>query len=149
MLTFLNKAENLVARLAPDWLTSAVLRVALAVPFYFSGLTKWDSFGKLSESAEFLFQDEFKLHIFGKLIDYPFPYASAFAAGTAEILMPVLLVLGFFTRFAAFALLVMTAVIQITVPEGWPIHLTWAAMAMGILAIGPGRLSLDHLLRKA
>jgi putative oxidoreductase len=42
----------------------------------------------------------------------------------------------------------MTAVIQITVPDGWPIHLTWAAMAIGILAIGPGRLSIDQLLRK-
>jgi putative oxidoreductase len=148
MLAIINKAESLIARLAPDWLAAAALRVALAVPFYFSGLTKWDSFGKLSESAEFLFQDEFKLHIFGNLYDYPFPYLSAFAAGTAEIFLPVLLVLGLFTRFAAFALLIMTAVIQITVPDGWPIHLTWAAMAIGILAIGPGRLSIDHLLRK-
>jgi putative oxidoreductase len=148
MLAIINKTENLLARLAPDWLTSAALRVALAVPFYFSGLTKWESFGKLSESAEFLFQDEFKLHIFGKLYDYPLPYVSAYAAGTAEIFMPVLLVLGLFTRFAALALLIMTAVIQITVPDGWPIHLTWAAMAIGILAIGPGRLSIDQLLRK-
>ena len=28
-----------------------------------------------------------------------------------------------------------------TVPEGWPIHITWAAMALGIMAWGPGRLS--------
>jgi putative oxidoreductase len=148
MFAMLNRAENLLTRLAPDWLTGAVLRVALGVPFYFSGLTKWDSFGKLSESAEFLFQDEFKLHIFGKLIDYPYPYISAFAAGTAEVTLPILLVLGLFTRFAAFALLVMTAVIQLTVPDGWPIHLTWAAMALAILAIGPGQLSLDRLFRK-
>jgi putative oxidoreductase len=148
MLALLNSAENLITRFSPQWLVSAVLRLALAVPFYFSGLTKWDSFGKLSESAEFLFSDEFKLHIFGKVIDYPMPYYSAFAAGTAEILMPILLVLGLFTRFAALALLVMTAVIQITIPEGWPIHITWAAMALAIMAMGPGPLSLDHFLRK-
>jgi putative oxidoreductase len=148
MLAFLNKAENLITCLAPNWLASAALRVALAVPFYFSGLTKWDGFGRLSESAVFLFEDEFKLNIFGNTFNYPFPYVSAFAAGTAEIILPILLVLGLFTRFAAFGLLVMTAVIQLTIPSGWPLHLTWAAMAMGILAIGPDRLSLDHLLRK-
>jgi putative oxidoreductase len=148
MLAILNKAENLITRLTPDWLTSAALRVALAVPFYFSGLTKWDSFGALSESAVFLFEEEFKLNIFGKVINYPFPYASAFAAGTAEIILPILLVLGLFTRFAAFGLLVMTAVIQLTVPSGWPIHLTWAAMAIGIVMIGPGSLSLDRFFRK-
>jgi putative oxidoreductase len=146
MLAIINKAENLIARLAPDWLAGAALRVALAVPFYFSGLTKWESFGKLSESAVFLFEDEFKLNIFGNVINYPFPYVSAFAAGTAEIILPILLVLGLFTRFAALGLLIMTAVIQLTIPSGWPLHLTWAAMAIGILAVGPGRLSADHFL---
>ncbi|TWA43907.1 hypothetical protein FB008_1453 [Sinorhizobium medicae] len=40
----------------------------------------------------------------------------------------------------------MTIVIQFTVPDGWPIHLTWAAMALGVIAGGAGRLSLDHWL---
>jgi putative oxidoreductase len=40
----------------------------------------------------------------------------------------------------------MTLVIQLTVPDGWPIHLTWAAMALGIMALGPGWLSLDRLI---
>jgi putative oxidoreductase len=149
MFAVLNKTENLIARLAPHWLTGAVLRVALAVPFYFSGLTKWEGFGKLSESAVFLFEEEFKLNIFGNVINYPFPYVSAFAAGTAEIILPVLLVLGLFARFAALGLLIMTAVIQLTIPSGWPLHLTWAAMAIGVLAIGPGRVSVDHVLRKS
>jgi putative oxidoreductase len=148
MSAILNTAENLIAKLAPSALVSLALRLGLAFPFYFSGLTKWDSFGKLSESAELLFTEEFKLHIFGSVIDYPFPYYSAFAAGVAEIIFPILLILGLFTRFAAFALLIMTAVIQITIPGGWPTHLTWAAMALGILAMGPGPISLDRILRK-
>lgn len=148
MMPLLNRAESLITRLAPDWLTSVALRVALAVPFYFSGLTKWVGFGELSESAELLFTEEFKLHVFGSVIDYPFPYASAFAAGVAEILLPILLVLGLFTRFAALALLVMTAIIQITIPTGWPTHLTWAALALAIMAAGPGQLSLDQFMRK-
>jgi putative oxidoreductase len=58
----------------------------------------------------------------------------------------VLLVLGLGTRFAAFGLLLMTSIVELTVPDGWPIHLTWAAMALGIMAWGPGRLSLDYAL---
>jgi len=34
----------------------------------------------------------------------------------------------------------------LTVPDGWPIHITWAAMAFAIMAWGPGRLSIDHAL---
>jgi putative oxidoreductase len=147
MFSLINKIETLISRLAPNWVAAAALRVALAVPFYFSGLTKWEGFGKLSESAVFLFEEEFKLNIFGTVIGFPFPYATAFAAGAAEIILPILLVLGLFTRFAAFGLLVMTAVIQLTIPSGWALHLTWAAMAIGILALGPGRLSMDHFMR--
>jgi putative oxidoreductase len=72
----------------------------------------------------------------------------AFAVGSAEILLPTLLVLGLATRLAAFALLVMTLVVQLTVPDGWPLHLTWAAMALGIMAWGPGRASLDHRIER-
>jgi len=35
------------------------------------------------------------------------------------------------------------------VPDGWPVHITWAAMALAIIAYGPGRLSLDHLISRA
>jgi len=70
----------------------------------------------------------------------------AFLAGCAEIVLPVLLVLGLATRFAALGLLAMTIVVELTVPDGWPIHLTWAAMAVAVMAYGPGKLSLDRLL---
>lgn len=138
--------ENVIVRLLPSSLASAVLRVALAVPFFRSGLTKWDGFGQISESALYLFSDEFKLHVFGKVIDYPMPALAAYGAGIGEIVLPILLVLGLGTRFAALGLLVMTAVIQITLPDAWPLHLTWAAMAAGIIALGAGKLSIDYLL---
>ena len=35
-----------------------------------------------------------------------------------------------------------------TVPDGWPLHVTWAAMALAIMAWGPGRISLDHLIER-
>ncbi len=126
-----------------------VLRIALAVPFFKSGLTKWDGFLSLSPAAAFLFEDEFKLHIFGQAYDFPLPTAFAYLDGIAEIVLPVLLVIGLATRFSAFGLLVMTGVIQLVVPEGWAnFHLPWAGLALAIIALGPGTLSVDHLLEE-
>ena len=154
MITHTNIAtiENAVREFT-EWLACVaqvvappVLRIALAVPFFKSGLTKWDGFLSLSPAAAYLFEDEFKLHIFGQAYDFPIPTAVAFLDGVAEIVFPVLLVIGLATRFSALALLVMTGVIQLVVPEGWAnFHLPWAALAIAIIALGPGKLSLDHL----
>lgn len=148
ILPLLTKAEAIVAKILPSSLASLALRVALAVPFFRSGLTKWEGFGQISESALFLFSDEFKLHVFGRVIDYPMPTLAAYGAGIGELAFPILIVLGIATRFAALGLLLMTAVIQLTVPDGWPIHLTWAAMALGIIALGAGKISIDYLLNQ-
>ena len=49
----------------PRSVTLLVMRIAVALPFYFSGLLKWEGFFKLKDTAVFLFEHEFKLHIFG------------------------------------------------------------------------------------
>lgn len=120
------------------------LRAALAVPFFRSGLTKWDGIGRLSDGARYLFAEEFRLHLFGQEFAYPFPTAMAWASACAEVALPVLLVLGLGTRAAALGLLAMTAVIQLTVPDGWAnFHLPWAAMALAVATYGPGPFALD------
>ena len=142
------KVTDWLARVA-QVLAPPVLRIALAVPFLKSGLTKWDGFLTLSPAAGFLFEDEFKLHIFGQAYDFPLPTVFAYVDSIAEIVLPVLLVIGLATRFSAFGLLVMTGVIQLVVPEGWAnFHLPWAGLALAIIALGPGPLSLDHLLER-
>jgi putative oxidoreductase len=126
------------------------LRLALAIPFYRSGLTKWDGFLQLSDSADALFSDEFKLHLFGGEYPFPAPHLMAFASGCMEIALPILLVLGLGTRLAALGLLGMTAIIQLTAPEGWAnFHLIWAATALAIIVHGPGAISLDALIGRA
>lgn len=147
--------ENADRELA-DWLARIaqvvappVLRIALAVPFFKSGLLKWDGFLSLSPAAEFLFEDEFKLHIFGQAYAFPLPTMVAYFDSIAEIVLPVLLVVGLATRFSALALLIMTGVIQLVVPEGWAnFHLPWAGLALAIIALGPGALSVDHWLQR-
>ena len=75
------------------------------------------------------------------------PELVAAMASTAEIVLPILLAFGLLTRWAALGLLGMTAIIQLTYPDGWAnFHLYWAAMALAILTFGPGAISLDRLL---
>jgi len=126
-----------------------LLRIALAIPFFRSGLTKWDGLS-LSGGATYLFANEFKLHILGGEYSFPFPTVAAFLSASGEIVFPILLVLGLGTRFAAAGIIVMTAVIQLVIPDGWlTYHLPWAAMAFALLATGPGALSLDRLIARA
>ena len=141
-----DRASLLVQTLAQAWLVQLVTRVALSVPFWKSGMLKWNGFLQLNDTAVTLFTDEFKLHLPGGPYAFPAPTVMAFLSGSAEIILPILLVLGFGTRFAATGLLFMTLIVELTVPDGWPIHITWAAMALGIMGLGPGRLSLDALI---
>ena len=140
-------ASRLVQAVALPSLVQLVMRLALAVPFWHSGILKWDGFLKLSDTAVTLFSDEFMLHLPGGPYHFPAPAVMAFLSGCGEIMFPILLVLGLGTRFAALGLLFMTLIVELTVPDGWPIHLTWAAMALGIMAWGPGRISIDHVVR--
>jgi putative oxidoreductase len=131
----------------PLSLTMLALRFALAVPFWRSGLTKWDGFLNISFGAKQLFAEDFKLHIFGAEIAYPAPELVATLSGIAEVSFPVLLVLGLGARYAALGLLGMTAIIQLTVPDGWAnFHLPWASMALAIMTFGPGKIALDYVL---
>ena len=133
--------------LFPMSLTMLVLRLTLALPFWKSGLTKWDGWFTLSFGAQALFIDEFKLHILGAEYPYPAPVLMAYASAIGEVCFPVLLVLGLGTRYAALGLLGMTAIIQLTVPDGWQnFHLPWASMELAILTFGPGKIALDYVL---
>ncbi len=114
-------------------------RVAPAAIFWQSGRTKVDGW-QLNDSALYLFANEYRLPLLA-------PYSAAVLAAIAEHLFPLLLLLGLGSRLAALALLGMTLVIQLFVyPDAWPTHGTWAVALLLLLAQGPGRLSLDHLL---
>jgi putative oxidoreductase len=144
--TAIVRVRHAIETLAQPWLVQFVLRVALAVPFWRSGILKWHGFLHLNDTAITLFTDEFQLHLPGGPYPFPAPAVFAFLSACGEVGFPVLLVLGLGTRFAAAGLFLMTCIIELTVPDGWPIHITWAAMALGIAAWGPGRISIDWLL---
>jgi len=79
------------------------------------------------------------------------PMLAAYAVSYAEFILPILLVIGFGTRIAAFGLLIITALIQIYVmPQAlWSVHVYWAAILVVLLSRGPGALSIDHFIKLA
>ncbi len=122
----------------PYGLIALLPRAALARIFWNAGYTKilnWDG----------------TLFLFSSIYHVPFlpPALAGYLATALELTTPWLLVTGFFTRIAALLLLGETLAIEVFVfPQAWPDHLTWAAMLVPLIAYGPGKLSLDYLIRR-
>ncbi len=117
------------------------LRLPVAAVFWSSGRTKvdgWNIFA-VNDTQYFLFEHEFGL---------PFPELMAHLTAIAEHVLPIMLVIGLLTRLGALGMLVMTMVIQFFVfPDAWfNAHMFWAAILFAVLTLGPGKLSLDHLI---
>ncbi|MDI7860998.1 DoxX family protein [Rhizobiaceae bacterium n13] len=125
----------------PHDLIALIARLSVGAVFWRSGQTKVDGW-HVTDTAVYLFEHEYKL----PFID---PWLAAHLAAFAEHFFPILLFIGLASRLSALALLGMTLVIEIFVyPDAWPTHGTWAVCFLVIIAGGPGRLSLDHLIAR-
>ena len=114
-------------------------RVAIATVFWNSAQTKFANWDATVE----LFEDEYKLPLLTP------DFAAHLTAGI-EVSTSVLLLLGLLSRPVALLLLGMTGYIEIFIyPQAWPTHIQWAAMLLFILFRGPGRISIDHLIKRA
>lgn len=129
----------LAARLLPPSVQLLAARLGIAAIFFLSGRTKVEGWFTLKDSTIDLFRYEYMLPLVP-------PEIAAPLATFAEHALPLLLIAGLFTRFAALGLLVMTAVIEIFVyPQAWPTHLSWAALLLPLIAQGGGKFAIDHL----
>jgi len=136
-----NRIADRLGWLIGSDLVALAARFGVAGVFWLSGRTKVDGLLTVSENAVALFADEYRVPLLA-------PEFAAHLAAYAEHLLPVLLVLGLFTRASAHALHGMTAVIQIFVyPLAWPTHLVWATSMLYLVGRGGGSLSLDRVLR--
>jgi putative oxidoreductase len=150
----LRRLVDLLDRI-PESLVALVARLGIGATFWLAGQSKIEGFvldpiglhaqfgwPRVSEGALELFRSEYALPLLP-------PELAANLAAFCEHLLPLLLVLGLGTRFAALALLGMTAVIQVFVyPDAWPTHAVWAACLLYLVARGAGVASLDHLLAR-
>lgn len=117
------------------------IRVWVANIFWKSGLTKIQSW----DSTVALFTHEYQVPLLSPTM--------AAAMGTAvELVFPVLLVLGLAGRLSAGVLFVFNIIAVISYPDlnevGIKDHVYWGILLLVPLLHGPGRLSIDHYLRK-
>jgi len=151
-------AFKAIMRAIPQSFILFMARIGMAGIFWRSGMTKitfneegvagfslsalWNVLSldwTVNSNVYMLFEYEYDLPLL------PFDWAANMAVA-AELILPILLILGFFTRYAALSLLVMALVIQIFVlPGSWPDHALWMAAALYLMAKGGGRLSVDHI----
>ncbi|WP_192559959.1 DoxX family protein [Pseudomonas allokribbensis] len=153
--------NNLVARAIallekiPHSLIAFIARFSIAAVFWKSGQTKVEGLAidlidgtfqigwpHLADSTIPLFQSEYHVPLVS-------PEIAAHLAAFAEHFFPILILVGFATRFSALALLGMTLVIELFVyPDAYPTHGTWAAVLLYLMTTGPGKLSIDHLIAR-
>ncbi|MBK5339928.1 DoxX family protein [Pseudomonas sp. TH49] len=153
--------NNLITRVIglmekiPHSLIAFIARFSIAAVFWKSGQTKVEGLAidlidgtlqlgwpHLADSTIPLFQSEYHVPLLS-------PEIAAHMSAFAEHFFPVLILIGFATRFSALALLGMTLVIEVFVyPDAYPTHGTWAAVLLYLMATGPGKLSIDHLIAR-
>jgi putative oxidoreductase len=117
------------------------LRIYVARVFFLSGLTKLHDWNITLA----LFRNEYHVPLLSPAV--------AAALGTcAELGLPLLLFAGFGTRFAAAALFAFNIIAAISYPDLSPAgvkdHILWGALLLVLFFYGPGKLSLDHLIRR-
>jgi putative oxidoreductase len=121
-------------------LAQLAARLFVAQVFFLSGLTKlrdWDI-------TVALFTDEYHVPLL------PPEVAAVMGAG-GELLLPVLLTLGLGGRLAAAGLSVVNVVAVLSLPDmpeaAFNLHLYWGSLLLGLLLWGPGRWSVDALVK--
>ena len=114
-------------------------RVYVAYVFFLSGLTKIRDW----ETTVSLFTDEYKVPVLS-------PQVAAVMGTGGELLLPVLLVLGLFGRFAALGLSVVNIVAVISLSDIAPAalqqHITWGVLLAALALFGAGKYALDSFM---
>ncbi len=118
-----------------------LLRLWLAKVFFLSGLTKIQSW----DTTLMLFEYEYS-------VPFISPILAAGMATSAELIIPVLLVVGLLTRLNIVALFVLNYVALISYPDisfaGEKDHYIWGLMMLAIFFYGPGKLALDQFVMR-
>jgi len=117
------------------------IRLYVADVFWRSGVNKFQSW----DSTLFLFEHEYKVPLLS-------PQLAAVLGTGAELFFPVLLAVGLAGRFAAISLFIFNIIAVISYPTlheaGVAQHQLWGLLLLLPICYGPGKISIDHFLRK-
>ena len=129
--------ENALDALQP--VAALAVRLYVAKVFALSGwlkLSRWDS-------TLALFENEYHVPLLS-------PQTAAVLGTTAELVLPLLFVVGIRSRAVALALFAFNVVAVISYPDlsaaGLKDHVLWGALMLVIALYGPGRFSVDRWL---
>ena len=120
-------------------------RIWVAQIFFLSGLVKIQAW----QSTTMLFEHVYHVPLIS-------PYVAAVLATGAELILPVLLVLGLGGRFLIFIFFCYNAICAISYPFLWTAegamglsqHINWGLLLMLMMFHGSGKLSLDYLIHQ-
>jgi putative oxidoreductase len=124
-------------------LLSLAIRLWVGWQFFKAGMVKVSDWS----ATLALFHDEYHVPVLP-------PDLAAVMGASGELVFPVLLLVGVFSRPAAFGLFFVNLMAVISYPDlftfecpaGLKDHFCWAALLLVLVAFGPGRLSLDNWL---
>ncbi len=143
MLSFIKQIDGLAQRITEPLIPLLLLftRLWVAWVFFKSGMVKYSSW----DSTLYLFEYEYQVPLL--------PWQLAAYMGTAaELILPVFLVLGLFTRPMALVLFVFNIIAVVSYPllweKGFFDHQLWGGMMMLVNVFwgGAGLISVDRLL---
>ena len=117
------------------------IRIWVGMVFFQSGLTKIQSW----DTTLSLFENEYAVPLLP-------PQLAAYMGTAAELALPIFLVLGLGGRLSAAALFVFNIVAVLSYPDlgevGIKDHQYWGLLLLIALLHGPGRISIDHFIRR-
>ena len=117
------------------------IRLYVANVFWRSGVNKIQSW----DTTLFLFEHEYQVPLLS-------PKVAAYLGTGAELFFPVLLAIGLGGRFAAISLFIFNIIAVISYPSlneaGIAQHQLWGLMLLLPVCYGPGKISIDHFIRK-
>jgi putative oxidoreductase len=120
-------------------------RVWVAYAFFLAGINKvmtWDS-------TVLLFMNEYHVPLLP-------PYLAAILGTIAELILPILLVLGLGGRISIFIFFIYNIIAMTSYPYLWTPdgqaglyqHVAWGLLLGLLMCHGPGKISIDHILHK-
>ncbi len=122
-------------------LVALAFRLWVARVFFVSGLTKIQSW----TTTLVLFEHEYNVPLLP-------PALAAYLGTAAELVLPVFIALGLLSRYTVAALFVFNIIAAISYPDisaaGIKDHWVWGVMLLALFVYGPGKLSIDTLLKK-
>ena len=143
-----------LAERVPQWMTPVIKGLNAAQPLIDLGIRLWVAYAFWRSGLASVRDWQTTLDLFTYEYQVPLlsPQVAAVLGTGVELIFPVLLAVGLATRFSAAALFLFNIVAVVSYPglgeAGLKDHIYWGILLLVTLLHGPGKLSIDHFIRR-